>query len=361
MKKLISKYRLKFKRQIIMILMLMIVFSLPFFILTFSKIRSFVETKEITRMIADLHQEVNQGDSLKNKLFYHFDSNDMSNRSALMNIKKIYGPYDQVGNDKYYIVQLDDAYFMIAKSDGKSLYNSKGGISIANTTQKKNALTYIKDQQLSDLQTLSSNLSNYYYQVDYVGDMPKNQFVFLALSLLGIILFTIYSLYRLFQSSPLLRFVNRSESLTRRDQEIMDYELEGMKKYHGILFGRNYCYVFQGWHHNIIQFVKYEDIVWFYPLLKGQHHSAIVLYDAYGTSYIIRDFDTEEAYKAALDTLPLVAPYASMGWTKEYQAMMKKNFYEFVLLSKQRRSQALTKHKKTLLDSSDEPKGKALD
>ncbi|MEG2244891.1 MAG: hypothetical protein RSB84_05345 [Erysipelotrichaceae bacterium] len=345
MKKILNNYRLKYKRQIIMILVIMILLCSPFFILTFGKLRSYVEIKEITRMNADLHQDINEMNTMIDKLTYRFNNEDMRNRSALMDVSKIYGPYDQIGKDKYYIVQLDDSYFMIAKSDGKALLNSKGGIHVTNKHEKEKALAYMSEMKLSDMQTLESDLSDFAYQVDYVGDMPRIQYMLLSFTLLGIVLITIFILYRMFKYSPILRYINRCENLTRQDREIIDYELEAMKKHRGILFGRNYCYFYQGWYRNVIQFVKYEDIVWFYQLENAHNRCSLVLYDKYATKYIIRDFDSEEAYTEALHALQQYAPYASIGWNSEYQRKVKTNFYEFVLLSKKRRSEA--EHKKT--------------
>lgn len=350
MKKILKKYRYIFKSQAMIILILMILLCIPSFSLTFAKLRSFIDEDYLTKTNAELHQTPRTRNGLLSYIQFLFDDQDMLNRTFIMDESRVFGPFYEEDEKQYFIIQLDDDFFVVAESEDAQLYRSTGGLAILDDKMYKEASKYIKESKLNE-DLLDGEISLYYYRDHYVGDLKHTTFILHALFMLTTILSTCLILYFYIKKSLYHRFILRYEDLNRYDKEIMDYEVTGLNlKDDKIVFGRRMLYFYQGIFTNVIQYIKYDDIIWFY--VDNRKATYIVIYDKYGILYRIKAKGSRKDLEKVLLRLSNKSPYASQGYKDEYIKLKKENIFQLVALCKKRRRDALEKNMKR--DSHDE-------
>lgn len=344
MDKLIRKYKSRLKMQVIFIIILLVAACTPSYILINAKIRNYFNPEQLTYANAELHVLTNENQNGFQEVLSYFDTDYIHNRTFLLDEHRIFGPFYEDGDKKYFIIQLERDFFVVAESRGSTLSYTTGGLGLlGGKADYYRAMNYLNKIELIDDRAVNykSYISPYIYKEGYVGNLSETVFFILGLSMLAYICVVCIYLYRLIRYSPLRRFLNRVEDLTRRDKEIMDYEIEGGKHKKGMLFGRNHLYFRIGSRSNILQFIKYDHIIWYYPDRSITGLSRIVIYDKYHVHYLIHDSETAIRSAKYLEELQKRAPYAICGYDKKLAKSAKHNFYELIRITQQNRQNAI--------------------
>ena len=341
MNDLIKTYRRSYQFKIILYFILIIIFCIPSYLFINHKLRGYVEAEPLEQVDAEL-RTLAQSDYDGLPFDAWFRQENMLNRTFVLDANMLLGPIEKTADGAYYLLQLDDEFFVNVYRSNQTKDEEKGRLIPVASSLRKQTYQYVKKHDYIEAgRTMETVISPYLLEVGYAGNVTiANLYWMTAGIILGIIL-VIWFGYRMMRYSPQRISALKYESGSRREREIMDYEVSDRKQFQGLLFGRHVIYLRIGFRKRIIVPLKYDHIIWYYVQPKRKDQTQLILYDRDHRIYHMNIHNQQ--VEITLSKLRERAPYAISGYQKKIDYMARHRFYELMKQVQDNRRETLYK------------------
>lgn len=337
MGRLMKHYRHRFQLCVLWYLLTALLICIPSFLFINHKGKGYLNAEPLSQADAEI-RTLAGGDFQGWDIRSWIRSESMRNRTFVIDQLDILGPIDAAGTT--YLVRLDDSFFVTVKGDYEKLYQGKGHLIPISLKLRKSAFQYLKKADyVQDGRHMTTVLSPYLMEIGYAGDISITTLYLIS----GLIVFAVLLLigvgYRILRYSSLRISTLLYEESSRREKEIMDYEITDERQVPGALAGRNCLYVQQGRMRRVIIPIKYEHIIWYYAKPLSSKKTQLVLYDSDHRCFRVKLMNS--VADAVMLSLTEKAPYAICGYQREIAQKVRRNFYDLMKQVNQNRQETM--------------------
>lgn len=334
---LVKQYRRRFQLRVFWYLFAVILFCIPSFLFINLKVKGYLNADMLSSSDAEI-RTLAGSDYQPWRVDAWMRSESMRNRTFVIDSDDILGPIDAAGTT--YLVRLDDAFFVTVKGTYEQLYQGKGHLIPISSKLRSSAFQYLKEADYIQAgRHMNTVLSPYLMEIGYAGDISVSSLYFLS----GLILFVVLLLlgigYRILRYSSLRISVLLYEESSRREKEIMDYELTNDRQVPGALAGRNCLYLKCGCFRKVVVPIKYEHIIWYYEKSNSKKNTQLVLYDSDRRCYRVKLM--KGIPDSIMHCLAEKAPYAICGYRSDTARKARHNFYDLMKQVNQNRQETM--------------------
>ncbi|MBS6374164.1 MAG: hypothetical protein KH431_06125 [Erysipelotrichaceae bacterium] len=337
MGRLMKHYRHRLQLCVLWYLLAALFICIPSFLFINHKGKGYLNAEPLSQADAEI-RTLAGGDFQAWGISSWIRSNSMRNRTFIVDQNDILGPIDAAGTT--YLVRLDDSFFVTVTGDYEQLYRGKGRLIPISSKLREVSFQYLKNAgYVQSGRHMTTVISPYLMEIGYAGDISVST-LYLILGLIALAVLMLIGIgYRIYRYSSLRISMVLYEESSRREKEIMDYEITDDRQVPGALAGRNCLYVQRGKFHRVIIPIKYEQIIWYYQKPLSSKKTRLVLYDSNRRCYQIKLMN--KMVDEVMLSLAEKAPYAICGYQREIARKVRRNFYDLMKQVNQNRQETM--------------------